>query len=331
MSTWSSSGASGGHVFSKLFGDVQTQVGLDVAAGSGASVPIVGRFYGAINFGQGVPRAQARATRSSRSSLYKYRSRCKCRARRRCALFAHLFCRGRLRRVAICLAGAAWLFAHRSYGRAAPIPCAVSSFLGVGHVLCSTPPRPRGGCSPDRRISVEPSGPVRRSRGMRVLLITKIFPNATNPVQAPFNRRRSPRSRDIGDIDVFATIPWFPWGFQVFSVVHVERRASRGRDRGLPVRHPRFLYAAQGGALSQWPSALCGVHALRAARHRPAPDVIVGSFAYPDGFAAVCLAELLGVPAVVKVHGSDVDVLCGNRRSGPRSSGVSSARPASSP
>lgn len=47
-------GASGGHVFSKLFGDVQTQVGLDVAAGSGASVLIAGRFYGAINFGQGV-------------------------------------------------------------------------------------------------------------------------------------------------------------------------------------------------------------------------------------------------------------------------------------
>ncbi|WP_441288667.1 nucleotide-binding protein [Sorangium sp. KYC3313] len=46
-------GASGAHVFSKLFGDVQTQVGLDVAAGSGASVLIAGRFYGAINFGQG--------------------------------------------------------------------------------------------------------------------------------------------------------------------------------------------------------------------------------------------------------------------------------------
>ncbi|WP_437591235.1 SBBP repeat-containing protein [Sorangium sp. So ce1000] len=46
--------ASGDHLFSSLFGDVQTQVGLDVAAGSGANVLIAGRFYGGIDFGQGL-------------------------------------------------------------------------------------------------------------------------------------------------------------------------------------------------------------------------------------------------------------------------------------
>ncbi|WP_437735335.1 nucleotide-binding protein [Sorangium sp. So ce1335] len=42
---------SGDHLFSALFGDGQTQVGLDVAAGSGASVALAGRFYGGIRFG----------------------------------------------------------------------------------------------------------------------------------------------------------------------------------------------------------------------------------------------------------------------------------------
>ncbi|WP_437289175.1 nucleotide-binding protein [Sorangium sp. So ce406] len=46
-------GPSGDHLFSSLFGDAQTQVGLDVAAGSGASVLLAGRFYGSISFGQG--------------------------------------------------------------------------------------------------------------------------------------------------------------------------------------------------------------------------------------------------------------------------------------
>ncbi|KYF90251.1 nucleotide-binding protein, partial [Sorangium cellulosum] len=46
-------GPAGDHLFSSLYGDGQTQVGLDVTAGSGASVLLAGRFYGKINFGHG--------------------------------------------------------------------------------------------------------------------------------------------------------------------------------------------------------------------------------------------------------------------------------------
>jgi peptidoglycan/xylan/chitin deacetylase (PgdA/CDA1 family) len=45
-------------------------------------------------------------------------------------------------------------------------------------------------------------------------------------------------------------------------------------------------------------------------------DVVVGSWAYPDGFAAVVLAGLLGIPAVIKLHGSDMNVVA--RLPGPR-------------
>jgi glycosyltransferase involved in cell wall biosynthesis len=45
-------------------------------------------------------------------------------------------------------------------------------------------------------------------------------------------------------------------------------------------------------------------------------DVVLGSWAYPDGFAAVALAQLLGVPAVIKLHGSDMNVVAELR--GPR-------------
>jgi glycosyltransferase involved in cell wall biosynthesis len=38
-------------------------------------------------------------------------------------------------------------------------------------------------------------------------------------------------------------------------------------------------------------------------------DVLLGSWAYPDGVAAVALGRALGVPTVVKLHGSDIDVL----------------------
>jgi len=58
-----------------------------------------------------------------------------------------------------------------------------------------------------------------------------------------------------------------------------------------------FTYAS-----SLWPKI--------AFKHRNI-DVILAAFAYPDGFAGALLARKLGVPLVVKVHGSDINVLPG--------------------
>src|SRR6185437_10251940 len=38
-------------------------------------------------------------------------------------------------------------------------------------------------------------------------------------------------------------------------------------------------------------------------------EVLLGSWAYPDGAATVMLAHALGLPSVVKVHGSDLNVI----------------------
>jgi glycosyltransferase involved in cell wall biosynthesis len=43
--------------------------------------------------------------------------------------------------------------------------------------------------------------------------------------------------------------------------------------------------------------------------YRGRVDAVLGAWAYPDGFASVVIAELLGVPAVIKLHGSDINVL----------------------
>ncbi len=43
------------------------------------------------------------------------------------------------------------------------------------------------------------------------------------------------------------------------------------------------------------------------ARHRY--DVILGTWAYPDGWASVVLGRLHRIPVVVKVHGSDINVI----------------------
>ncbi len=50
--------------------------------------------------------------------------------------------------------------------------------------------------------------------------------------------------------------------------------------------------------------------------YRGRVDVVLGAWAYPDGFASVVIADMLGVPSVIKLHGSDINVVA--RMPGPR-------------
>ena len=45
---------------------------------------------------------------------------------------------------------------------------------------------------------------------MRVLIVTKIFPNRVEPLSSPFNRRQFAALSHFCDVEVLATIPWFP-------------------------------------------------------------------------------------------------------------------------
>jgi glycosyltransferase involved in cell wall biosynthesis len=154
---------------------------------------------------------------------------------------------------------------------------------------------------------------------MRVLIVTKIFPNCLEPLSSPFNRRQFGELGKLCDVEVLATIPWFP-GAPVFR-----QHSSAGRLAkvprhdvidGLPVRHPRFVLLPKIGhsvAGALYAASLVPI----ALGLRRRVDVVLGSWAYPDGFAAVVVADLLGVPAVVKLHGSDMNVVA--KLEGPRS------------
>ena len=145
-------------------------------------------------------------------------------------------------------------------------------------------------------------------RRLRVLVITRIFPNAVEPLSSPFNRQQFAALGRLCDVQVMATIPWFP------GAAFVRRSRSWGLRKvpahdvieGLAVSHPRVAYvpgfAGFSGAL-EIASLLPGF----LARRRDI-DIVLGSWAYPDGAAAVALARLIGVPAVIKVHGSDLNV-----------------------
>jgi teichuronic acid biosynthesis glycosyltransferase TuaC len=153
---------------------------------------------------------------------------------------------------------------------------------------------------------------------MRVLVITSIFPNTVEPLSSPFNRQQFAALRSMCEVDVLATIPWFPFAAALRRWSRSGRLAAVPRvDHidGLPTRHPRTLYLPRIGR--SMAAALYVASVLpEVMRYRRRVDVVLGSWAYPDGCAAVVLAHALGVPAVVKLHGSDLNVVA--RMPGPR-------------
>lgn len=152
---------------------------------------------------------------------------------------------------------------------------------------------------------------------MRVLLVTKLFPNALEPVWSVYNRHQYGELGKLCPVEVLAVIPWFPGATFVARWSHAGRLGAVPefeRIADLPVAHPRFpivpLLHSAGPALlaaSLW-------RTVRAKRDEI--DVLVGSNAYPDGVACVWLGRLLGIPTVVQALGSDLNVTPRSR--GPR-------------
>ncbi len=115
-----------------------------------------------------------------------------------------------------------------------------------------------------------------------------------------------------------APVPWFPGAGRVAAGTRAGRLAAlsrRGQVDGLDVSHPRFLHVPKIGHWFSGPmySASLWPHVRK---YRGKVDVVLGAWAYPDGWATIALAKMLGVPAVVKLHGSDMNVVA--KLTGPK-------------
>jgi glycosyltransferase involved in cell wall biosynthesis len=153
---------------------------------------------------------------------------------------------------------------------------------------------------------------------MRIVIVTKIFPNAMEPLSSPFNRQQFDALSRLADVRLLATIPWFPgaaWLARWSPAGRLSAVPKRERIGALEVEHPRTLFVPRVGHLLSGPLYAASLYErLRAERARA--DVILGSWAYPDGYGAVVLGRLLGAPAVIKLHGSDINVVA--KIPGPR-------------
>ncbi len=142
---------------------------------------------------------------------------------------------------------------------------------------------------------------------MRVLALTNLYPNPYQPHRAAFNRQQFDALAAEHQVQVIAPIAWTgEWSARrrALPALAADRRQVRGK---ITVHHPRYAFT---------PKVLRGLYGwflvqsirgcFRKAVRDFRPDVVVGCWAYPDGWAAVQLARECGLPVAVKIHGSDV-------------------------
>ena len=135
---------------------------------------------------------------------------------------------------------------------------------------------------------------------LKVLVLTNLFPSPWDPLRSPFNRQQFERLGKHHDVDVITAVDFrerFGRRRAPFSVNNVNAEQF---VFFYPPLLGRSLHAAC------WLVSLLSqkLRRLRRAHY----DCLLLSWGYPDAAAASWLARHLGIPYVVKVHGSDLNV-----------------------
>ncbi|MEP6898311.1 MAG: glycosyltransferase family 4 protein, partial [Rhodanobacter sp.] len=135
---------------------------------------------------------------------------------------------------------------------------------------------------------------------LKILVLTNLFPTPWDPLRGAFNRQQFERLGQRHDVEVLTAVDFRERLGGVRGEVNVPNLRT---DHFVFVYPPRFgrslhpLTWAVSLLLQRWKK-------LRSSGY----DVLLLSWAYPDAVAAGWLARRLGIPYVVKVHGSDLNV-----------------------
>lgn len=136
----------------------------------------------------------------------------------------------------------------------------------------------------------------------RVLALTSLYPSPARPGLAAFNRQQLAALARLCPLSLVAPLP-----FPAALPARLRRPPAPGPADPFPVRRPIFWYLP--GFQRQWHgrALLCSAWpALRAAARELRPTVLLATWLYPDAWAGLVAARRLGLPLVVKLHGSDL-------------------------
>jgi glycosyltransferase involved in cell wall biosynthesis len=145
---------------------------------------------------------------------------------------------------------------------------------------------------------------------VRILVITNLFPNSLEPNRGLFNLQQLEALREEPDVSIRVVSPT-PWSPGV-SLGERWRRYSElpaeEEIHGFKVYHPRYVVIPKVLRSLYGVLFYLGIKGCVDRLRREFPfDVILATWAYPDAFGSVLLSRRIGVPCLVKVHGTDIN------------------------
>lgn len=153
---------------------------------------------------------------------------------------------------------------------------------------------------------------------MKVLSFTALWPNHMQPLHGLFVRERIKALADLCELRVVAPVPWFIpvrfLGQRYYNYSQVVRHEKQG---ALDVFHPRYLAIPKVFNFSDGFLMFATLRTfIQQIRNEFPFDLIDAHWAYPDGYAAWCLAKEMGLPFTLTVRGSDITAFAKERLRG---------------
>lgn len=135
---------------------------------------------------------------------------------------------------------------------------------------------------------------------MKILALTNLFPSAWDPLRASFNRQQFDRLGELHELDVMVAVDFHSrWRGPAGEPPRLQHARASDFTFWYPPRIGRSLHGLS------WYASLLAQHGARLGRQ--GYDLLLASWGYPDAVGTRWLARRLGLPYVVKVHGSDLN------------------------
>ena len=145
---------------------------------------------------------------------------------------------------------------------------------------------------------------------LRVLSLSTLYPTDQTPNFGVFVERQMQAVVARGDVDLVMVNPIGlpPFPLSLHPRYAPQRAAAANEQRGgVQVLRPRFTLVPGIGGRFNAAAEARAVLPLARKLHAEAPfDLVDAQFFYPDGAAAVRVAQALGLPSSIKARGADV-------------------------
>ena len=157
------------------------------------------------------------------------------------------------------------------------------------------------------------SAAERGNAPLALLTVTTLYPNSIQKTHGLFVETRLRKLLETGQVKarVLAPVPWLPFDIEHPTLGRISRVPRQALCNGIEVHHPRYLVVPKIG-MTLTPHTL--YRTLRRSfaamiKSGEPVDLIDAHYFYPDGVAAVWLAQEFNLPVVVTARGTDVNLI----------------------